>query len=217
MLSRSGKSTSSNYLAFQNKSLNTAQSKVAEIIHRDKVQQINEQEDEGEDEALINDFSQKMNTLNGSQPTPSKPLKKTDPEESGMSRAQKLNEQRMEARKQTLEIEMKKISNSIAEQKLTKSQQIKRMLKQQGGKSKITEKDVQQKMLEENKKNCSSFFNCTSREQHQYIFRNKTQPPDIGKYNPRMESVDKKTKIAQIPSEPKYAEEAKRKKLDLDF
>ena len=38
-----------------------------------------------------------------------------------MSRAQKLNEQRMEARKQTLEIEMRKISTIIAEQKLTKS------------------------------------------------------------------------------------------------
>jgi hypothetical protein len=32
-----------------------------------------------------------------------------------------------------------------------------------------------------------------------------------------MESVDKKTKVAKIPSEPKNAEEAKQKKLELDF
>ena len=38
MFSRSGKSTSSNYLVFQNKSSNTAQSKVASIIYRDKEQ-----------------------------------------------------------------------------------------------------------------------------------------------------------------------------------
>jgi hypothetical protein len=74
----------------------------------------------------------------------------------------------------------------------------------EGGKGKITEKEVQLKLLEENRKNFSSNFITTSREQHQHTFRNKTMPPDIGKYNPRMESVDKKTPGASIPKEPVF-------------
>jgi hypothetical protein len=42
-------------------------------------------------------------------------------------------------------------------------------------------------------------------------------PPDIGKYNPRMESVDKKTPGAQIPKEPTNQENAKLKKMEFDF
>jgi hypothetical protein len=71
--------------------------------------------------------------------------------------------------------------------------------------------------MQENKKYLTSNFISTSREQHEHIFRNKTQPPDIGKYHPRMGSVDKKAKVAKILAEPFLSERAKQKKLELDF
>jgi hypothetical protein len=71
--------------------------------------------------------------------------------------------------------------------------------------------------MEYNKKNFTSNFISTTRDQHQHIFRNKTQPPDVGKYNPRMESVDKKPKVTVIKQESVHSMEAKNKKLEFDF
>jgi hypothetical protein len=71
--------------------------------------------------------------------------------------------------------------------------------------------------LEINKKNLSSNFHATSREKHQFIFRNKTEPPDVGKYNPRMHSVDAKAKIAKIEDQQENAISARKKMFDLSF
>ena len=71
--------------------------------------------------------------------------------------------------------------------------------------------------MEMNKKYLSSNFTVTSRDEHQFIFRNKTNAPDLGKYNPRMNSVDAKTKITKFDDHKKYSEEAKERKLELSF
>lgn len=72
-------------------------------------------------------------------------------------------------------------------------------------------------MLELNKKTLTSNFKATSKERHSHIFRNKTNPPDVGKYNPRMSSIDKKAPRPMILQGPVYSDAAKLKKSDFDF
>ena len=62
------------------------------------------------------------------------------------------------------------------------------------------------------KKNCTGNFITTSRDQHQFAFRNKTDPPDVGKYNPRMNSVDKKSVATKINKSIDYLEVAHKSK-----
>ena len=49
-----------------------------------------------------------------------------------------------------------------------------------------------------NKKHLSSNFTVTTRDEHQFIYRNKTNAPELGKYNPRMHSVDAKPKVTRF-------------------
>jgi len=124
----------------------------------------------------------------------------------------------MELKKNLIEFEMTKIEREIAERKLTKNQRVKADLKAQLGKNaSVSNKDVQDKLMEINKKNFSSNFTSTSRDRRQFIFRNKTDPPELGKYNPRMNSIDKREKKATIFKEWEFSESAKKKKIEFDF
>lgn len=164
MFSRSGKSTNNQYVVFQNKGDNEVESKVAKIIYRGDdqnnrnkkkgLEDVSENSSENdEDESVPNDFKTKVQD--------NKPLtnKKGDDQKNGagasggqqqasgnyvgLTRAQILNEQKMELKKNSIQAEMIKIQHQIAEQKLSENQKIRRMLKaQQGKKAKITTKDV---------------------------------------------------------------------------
>ena len=68
-------------------------------------------------------------------------------------------------------------------------------------KSNITDKEIESKINELYRKNCSGNFKFTSRDQHEFAFRNKTNPPDIGKYNPRLDNVEKKSPTVKIYDE----------------
>ena len=81
---------------------------------------------------------------------------------------------------------------------------------------KITDKDVTDKVMEINKKNCSPSFQVTSRDRHQFIFRNKTNPPDVGKYRPTFQ--DKRTLEVDWSSiNDSNTKEAQERKINLDF
>lgn len=66
-------------------------------------------------------------------------------------------------------------------------------------------------------KNLSSNFTVTSRDRHQFIFRNKTDPPDVGKYNPISSLVIPKVPEANFNKPIEYSQDATQKKIDLEF
>jgi hypothetical protein len=47
------------------------------------------------------------------------------------------------------------------------------------------------KRLEWNKLNMTANFSAQSRAQHDFAFRSRTNAPEIGKYTPKMDFVDK--------------------------
>lgn len=95
---------------------------------------------------------------------------------------------------------MRKIEKESA--KLTEKQRIRKELQaQQGKKARVTELDVQKKIRENGMKHLSSNFAVTSRDRHQFIFRNKTDPPDVGKYNPSRGCTEPKSLKASFPLE----------------
>ena len=62
----------------------------------------------------------------------------------------------------------------------------------------MTEQDISKQMMEINRRNLTANFQATSRDQHQYIFRNKTDPPEVGKYHPTTVQIDKKVKYVNL-------------------
>lgn len=59
-------------------------------------------------------------------------------------------------------------------------------------------------MLEKNKKNLTANFTGPSRERVNFIFRNKTNAPEVGKYTPLSTIIDK-----NIPSSGFYKDTIK--------
>jgi Spy/CpxP family protein refolding chaperone len=92
--------------------------------------------------------------------------------------------------KNTIDFNMKKIEQDIQLQNMSLTQRVKRELIEQLGKKKVTDKDIKERVEEISRKNCSPSFQVTSRDRHQFIFRNKTNPPDVGKYSPNLASVE---------------------------
>ena len=72
-------------------------------------------------------------------------------------------------------------------------------------------------MLELSMKNFSPNFKATSRDRYNMIFRNKTDPPEFGKYNPSLNVVRKKERNVVIRSHWEFQEAARKRRQDLDF
>ena len=60
-----------------------------------------------------------------------------------------------------------------------------------GKQHKITEADIHMKKLEWNKKLMTATFQSQSRTQHEFAFRNRSGAPEVGKYTPKMDFVDR--------------------------
>ena len=54
------------------------------------------------------------------------------------------------------------------------------------------------------RRNVSGAFKSTTREQWQNSHSNKTNPPEVGKYNPLYKQLDADKKAVSIPNEPKH-------------
>ena len=97
---------------------------------------------------------------------------------------------------------MRKIAKESELAILSEKQRIRKELQaQQGKKARVTELEVQKKIRENGLKHLSSNFAVTSRDRHQFIFRNKTDPPDVGKYNPSRGYTERKSPQASFPLE----------------
>ena len=95
--------------------------------------------------------------------------------------------------------EMNKIEKNVKFQNLKELQKIKiHMLKEQES---VTNKEVLEEFLKLQKKNFTSNFNSTSREQMFMIQRNKTNGPCMGHYQPKKEIVMNSTKNVIINKE----------------
>lgn len=55
--------------------------------------------------------------------------------------------------------------------------------------SKITDKDIENKLFDQKKKDFTSNFKSYSRDRRNQIFSNKTNPPPVGQYHPKKEKV----------------------------
>lgn len=103
-------------------------------------------------------------------------------------------------------------------QQLTEKQRVKKELQAAAGRKKtVTEEDVARKIRELGMKNLTSNFAATSRERHQFIFRNKTGPPDVGKYNPNTSLVEPTSLKANFKKYEEFSKRAAQVKLDLEF
>lgn len=83
-------------------------------------------------------------------------------------------------------------------------------MKQQ--KRNTTEKEVADKVNEINKKKCSSNFVSTSRDRRQFIFRNKTFPPEVGKYSPNLKFIEERAPEMKLMNQD-HKSPAKERKL----
>jgi len=62
----------------------------------------------------------------------------------------------------------------------------------------VSEKEIADVIREKNLKKLSSNFRATEREQLQHIYRNKTDPPDVGKYSPIMSLVSPRSGVTNF-------------------
>ena len=121
-----------------------------------------------------------------SKPNPITDFSDDDEENTETKQKQSLGEPKA---KQKLKEQMEIIKKETMQ--LTERQRVKKELQAAGGKkARVTEEDVAKKMRENGMKNLTSNFTVTSRDRHQFIFRNKTGPPDVGKYNPNTALVE---------------------------
>ena len=89
---------------------------------------------------------------------------------------------------------------------LTEKQIVKRELQQLvGKKTRVSEKEVADVIREKNLKKLSSNFRATEREQLQHINRNKTEPPDVGKYSPNMSLVSPRSGVTNFQKQMEYS------------
>ena len=163
MMSRTGKSTSNMYMAFQKKLKPRAQAQV-----------------DSESQISLNDISE-TSSENDSE----------DEKNALQLRNNKL--------KLTIDTEMRKIEDQMKVQQMSRTKKIKKELQKKFGKeSKVTEQDISKQMMEINRRNLTANFQTTSRDHHQFIFRNKTDPPEVGKYHPTTIQIDKKVKVVNL-------------------
>lgn len=80
----------------------------------------------------------------------------------------------------------------------------------------MTEEQVAEKVNEIKQKQCSSSFQATTRDRRNYILRNKTDPPEVGKYNPSRRFIDPKIPAKSI-NQKEYSTEAKIRRVDHHF
>ena len=72
----------------------------------------------------------------------------------------------------------------------------------------MSEKEISEVIREMNLKKLSSNFRATEREQLQHIYRNKTEPPDVGKYSPNMSLVSPRSGQANFQRQREFSKEA---------
>ena len=120
-----------------------------------------------------------------------------------------------------MELEMERIEKRIEVQNMSETKKIRRAIlaETSNPSARITKHDVLQKRKELNQKNLTSNFVATSRDRHQYIFRNKTEPPDAGNYHKQImvESVESKTNVGKMLPEQSNAEKAKERRVELNY
>ena len=103
---------------------------------------------------------------------------------------------------------MKVIEKEVARRNLPLQQRVKKELMEASNTKQVSDKEVYEKVMEINKKNCSANFVSTSRERREFILRNPTNVPEVGKYYPNMKAVSKEMPNAKFDVKD-YSKQAK--------
>ena len=102
-----------------------------------------------------------------------------------MSDAQIQAEKAREQKTLAIQAEMRKIEKKTQEDSLSTHQKIRMQLRQEKKVPIVEYKEIAERMKELESKNFTYNFTTCTRYQHDNAFRNKTDPPEVGKYRPK--------------------------------
>lgn len=143
----------------------------------------------------------------------SEPPQKNQPEDrwkyAGMSDAQIQAEKAREQKLMAIQADMRKIERMAQEDNLSRHKKIKKELMSETPGTKVEYKDIAERLKELEKKNFTSNFTSQDRDKHQNAFRNRTDPPEVGKYFPKEPTaLGYKSRATNFGNTNKYSESA---------